>query len=126
MHLMELKNARDGFVHRLGKTQSSPLASFIDPDTSLKGLKAAQRVIGDVFAKTPEFASRWTYVFLRYWSCCTDSPWIWDGCQGDVFHLGPGKVEFETIMALHAPLPAQFGEGDEGLQKQVAEELDSQ
>ena len=125
MHLMELKNSRDGFVHRLGKAKSSPMSSFINPDTALKGLKAAQSVIGDVLAKTPEFAGRWTYVFLRYWSCCTDSPWIWDGCQGDVLHLGLGKVDFETVMALHAPLPAQYGEGDEGLQKQLGLNLDA-
>lgn len=120
---MELKNARDGFVHRLGKSQPSKRTSFLDASVAFDGLKAVQSLIETVFAKTPEFSSRFIYRFLSFWSCNTDSPWIWDGCQGNAFHLGLGRIEFAQIMTLHAPVPAQFGEADDELNKQLTDML---
>lgn len=113
MRVMEFKNARDGFVHRLGKEPSMTL-SFLNTSIAFDGLKAVQSLIDDVFVQTPEFASRFIYQFLSFWSCRTDSPWVWDGCQGTSFHLGLGKIDFSQIITLHAPLPAQFGDVDEG------------
>jgi hypothetical protein len=40
-------------------------------------------------------------------------------------HLGLGKIEFAQIIALHAPLPAQFGEADDELSKQLTDMLRS-
>ena len=104
----------DGFVHRLGKPEPSTTLSFLNTSIAFDGLKAVQSLIDDVFVQTPEFASKFIYQFLSFWSCRTDSPWVWDGCQGTSFHLGLGKIDFSQIITLHAPLPAQFGDVDEG------------
>src|SRR5262249_27518065 len=75
MHLMELKNARDGFVHRLGKSQPAKRTSFLDASVAFDGVKAVQSLIETVFTGTPEFSARFIYKFLSFWSCNTDSPW---------------------------------------------------
>jgi hypothetical protein len=110
----------DGEMERLVLRQQ-PLDEGDPVGDGAYDLKAVQTVVGDVFMKTPEFSTRFIYKFLNFWSCSTDSPWIWDGSQGGVFHMGLGTAEFNDIVALHAPLPAQFGEPVPEIEKHIAE-----
>jgi hypothetical protein len=105
-NLMNLKNARDIYVHRFGKEGGT--ADVFDEKIIFEGLKSVQKVIADVFTKTPEFAERFIYKFLSFWSCGTDAPFIWDGKCGEGFYLGLTELQPENIIGLFAPMPSSF------------------
>jgi hypothetical protein len=105
--LVELKDTRDAYVHRVGKGDGRTDA-FGDDVVIVKGFRAVRDVLGRVMTKTPEFAARFVYRFLAFWSCGMESPFIWDGEEGHSFYLGPGAVKKEAVVALFAPMPGSF------------------
>lgn len=106
-HLVELKNTRDAFMHRVGK--DTGYSGVISDDTTLvNGMSAVREVLGQVMTKTPEFAAKFVYSFLSFWSCGSESPFFWDGAEGDTFYLGFASVKKETVAALFAPRPGSF------------------
>jgi hypothetical protein len=104
---MNLKNARDVYIHRIGKEKKKDF-SIIDKSVILDGFKSVQKIISQVFEKTPEFSDKFVYKFLSFWSCKNDLPFMWDGKDGDTFYLGLSTVEPEAIINLFAPMPSSF------------------
>jgi hypothetical protein len=104
---VELKDTRDAYVHKVGKGDGRP-DSFGDDAIIVKGFSAVRSVLGRVMTNTPEFASRFVYKFLSFWACGMESPFIWDGAEGDSFYLGLGAVKKEAVVALFAPMPGSF------------------
>jgi hypothetical protein len=106
-HLVELKDTRDTYVHRVGKEDGRPDA-FGDDAVIINGFAAVRSVLARVMTKTPEFAARFVYKYLSFWSCGMESPFIWDGSEGDSFYLGLGSVKKEAVVGLFAPMPGSF------------------
>jgi hypothetical protein len=86
-HLVELKDARDAYVHRIGKADNR-LDAFSGDTIIVNGFAAVRGVLARVMTKTPEFAAKFAYRYLSFWSCGVESPFIWDGAEGDSFYLG--------------------------------------
>lgn len=105
--LVALKEARDAYVHRIGKGPRGP-GAFDDDSVIVDGFASVRDIIGRVFLKTPEFSAKFVYRFLAYWSCGSEVPFIWDGQEGDGFYLGLGSVRKEAVVALFAPMPGSF------------------
>jgi hypothetical protein len=109
MNLMNLKNARDVFVHRLGKERSNKGGLLgLDQSLVIDGLHSVQKTIQRIFEKTPEFSSRFVYKYLSFWSCGFDSPFIWDGHDGNGFYFGIAKIDVNDILNLYAKVPNSF------------------
>ncbi len=106
-NLMNLKNARDAYIHRLGKERNNK-SNVFDEKVILDGFRSVRRVIADVFRHTPEFWERFVYRFLAFWSCDTEEPFIWDSRCGDGFYLGQTSVDSHRIVGLFAPMPGSF------------------
>jgi hypothetical protein len=104
--LMELKNTRDAYVHRLGK--ESGAGTLENDQVIVEGFAAVRTVVEKVFTKTPEFAKKFVYKYLAFWSCGFECPFVWDAREGDGFYLGLGDVSREAITALFAPMPGSF------------------
>lgn len=105
-NLMNLKNARDAYTHRVGKDYEG--TDIFNKNVILKGFKSVQNVIRAVFQKTPEFSERFIYKFLSFWSCSNDLPFVWDGRSGDSFYLGLTDIKTENIIELFAPMESSF------------------
>ena len=105
--LMALKDARDAYVHRVGKRSPRPDA-FDDDSVVVNGFASVRSVIAKVFTKTPEFAAKFAYSYLAFWSCDSEAPFIWDGREGDSFYLGTAGVQRDAVVALFAPVPGSF------------------
>ena len=103
----KLKDARDAYVHRIGKGGPRP-GAFDDDSVVVNGFASVRSVIAKVFTKTPEFAAKFAYKYLAFWSCGSEAPFIWDGCEGDGFYLGTADVQREAVVALFAPVPGSF------------------
>ncbi len=108
MDLRRLKNARDSHVHRLGKDDNRKEGGLYEVSLVVKGLKAVQALVADVFAKTPELTGKFAYRFLAFWSCRTETPFIWDGREGDGLFLGLGAVDVNHVLQVSAPMPGSF------------------
>ena len=106
-NIVALKEARDVYVHRVGKESSAPDAVTNDA-AIVDGFASVRRIIAQVFRKTPEFADKFVYRYLAYWSCESEEPFVWDGSKGDSFYLGLGNVNQEAVAALFAPMPGSF------------------
>jgi hypothetical protein len=109
--LMLLKNTRDHYMHRIGKV-SDPHTYKIDKELVIKGLQSVQKIISNIFEKTPEFAAKFVYKFLAFWSCETDAPFMWDGKQGNSLYLGLLKFNEKEIIDLYAPLDSSFSKSN--------------
>jgi hypothetical protein len=105
--LVELKNTRDAYVHRIGKGMShkEPLMA---ESIVVKGFGAVRDITARVLTKTPEFAGRFVYKYLAFWSCGFESPFIWDGKEGDSFYLGLGSINKWKVVDVYAPMPGSF------------------
>lgn len=110
-HIMELKKARDGYVHRLGKPGGMEGFAFGEATTVLNGMAAVRSIIRQVITETPEFAVRFGYKFLAFWSCGMEAPFVWDGNEGGCFYFGPAEPKPESIVSLFAPVPGNLGRG---------------
>ena len=106
-NIMNLKNTRDTYIHRIGKENKKP-SSILDKRVITAGFKSVQNVIAQVFENTPEFSERFVYKFLSFWSCKNDLPFMWDGKSGNSFYLGLTEMEPEAIVNLYAPMPSSF------------------
>lgn len=106
-NIMHLKNARDSYIHRVGKDDSKKY-SFFDEKIVFKGFKSIQRIIAHVFKKTPEFSEIFAYKFLAFWSCQNDLPFFGDGMGGDSFYLGLVEIKPQALIDLYAPMPSSF------------------
>ena len=105
--LVALKEARDAYVHRVGK--DGPSLGLLDDDSVIvNGFVSVRSVISKVFTETPEFAAKFAYRYLAFWSCGSEAPFIWDGREGDSFYLGTAEVQKEAVVALFAPVPGSF------------------
>jgi hypothetical protein len=105
--LVALKDARDAYVHRIGKAGKRP-GAFDDDSVVVNGFASVRSVIAKVFTKTPEFAAKFAYKYLAFWSCGSEAPFIWDGREGDSFYLGTASIQKEAVAALFAPMPGSF------------------
>jgi hypothetical protein len=105
--LVELKDTRDAYVHRIGKERGRA-GELVDDATVANGFSAVRSVLARVLTKTPEFAAKFVYKYLAFWSCGSESPFIWDGNEGDSFYLGLGNVKEEMVVGLFAPMPGSF------------------
>ena len=105
--LVALKDARDAYVHRVGKGGQHP-GAFDDDSVIVNGFASVRSIIAKVFTKTPEFAAKFAYRYLAFWSCGSEAPFIWDGREGDSFYLGTAGVQKEAVVALFAPVPGSF------------------
>lgn len=112
-NLMNLKNARDTYIHRIGKGSKRRGPSLMDKTVILKGFKSVQNIIGEIFQKTPEFSNKFTYKFLTFWSCKNQLPFFWDGSDGNAFYVGLTEVEPKAIIEFFAPKPSMFSLFDE-------------
>lgn len=100
--LMELKNTRDGFVHRLGKPGG--VQDLMSQDTVVtEGMAAVRMLMAQLFSKTPEFSGRFGYTFLSFWSCGCEEPFLWDGREGKRFYLGLAAPKIDAVLDLRAP-----------------------
>ena len=106
-HLVELKDTRDAYVHRVGK-HSGQATVLGDDAVIVDGFSAVRSILGRVLTKTPEFAAKFVYKYLAFWSCGSESPFIWDGSEGDSFYLGLGSIKKEMVVGLFAPMPGSF------------------
>lgn len=100
--LMALKNARDSYVHRLGRQGMS--GRFGEESVVFDGMAAVRTVIGRALRETPEFAARFAYTYLAFWCCGTESPFIWDGNEGERFFVGLTEPKPSTLVDLLAPV----------------------
>lgn len=105
--LMELKNARDGYVHRLGRPGGMG-GKFAEESVVFDGMAAVRAVIARVLRETPEFAARFAYTYLAFWCCGTESPFIWDGNEGHRFFVGLAEPKPSTLADLLAPVPGNL------------------
>ncbi|MEK7280841.1 MAG: hypothetical protein AAB037_00620 [Chloroflexota bacterium] len=105
--LLGLKDTRDAYIHRVGK-QSSQATTFGMDAVIVNGFSAVRSILGQVLTKTPEFAAKFVYRYLAFWSCGSESPFIWDGSEGGSFYLGLGNVRKEMVVGLFAPMPGSF------------------
>jgi hypothetical protein len=104
--LDDLKNNRDTYVHRIGKKPGE--ADVWNETTLVNGFSTARDILARVLTKTPEFASKYAYRYLAFWSCGMESPFIWDGSEGEGFYLGLADVRTEAVVNLFAPMPGSF------------------
>ena len=105
--LMELKNARDGYVHRLGRP--GVMGEQIAEDSVVfNGMAAVRSVIARVLRETPEFSARFAYTYLAFWCCGTESPFVWDGNEGQRFFVGLAEPTPKTLADLLAPVPGNL------------------
>jgi hypothetical protein len=79
-----------------------------DDATLVNGFSTVRDVLARVLTKTPEFAAKFAYRYLAFWSCGTESPFIWDGNEGSGFYLGLANVKSEAVVNLYAPVPRSF------------------
>jgi hypothetical protein len=105
--LMELKNARDGYVHRLGRPGGMG-GKFGDDSVVFNGMAAVRVVIARVIRETPEFAARFVYTYLAFWCCGTEAPFVWDGNEGERFFIGLAEPTSSTLVDLLAPVPGNL------------------
>jgi len=106
-NLMNLKNARDSYIHRVGKSDKKS-SVILDKRIIIDGFRSVQNIIAQVFEKTPEFSKKFVYKFLSFWSCKNDLPFMWDSKNGDSFYLGLTEMEAKSIIDLYAPIPSSF------------------
>ena len=66
--LVELKKARDGYMHRLGKPPEMG-RTLCEESVVVDGMAAVRAVIAQVLKTTPEFADRFGYTYLAFWHC---------------------------------------------------------
>jgi hypothetical protein len=104
---MELKNARDGYVHRLGRP-SGMGGKFGNESVVVDGMAAVRALIGRVLRETPEFSSRFAYKYFAFWCCGTESPFVWDGNEGQRFFVGLAEPKASTLADLLAPVPGNL------------------
>jgi hypothetical protein len=109
-HLVELKDARDAYVHRVGKEVGRP-EKFGEDAIVIDGFSVVRNILARVLTKTPEFTQRFVYRYLACWSCDSESPFIWDAKEGGSFYLGLGSMAQEAVTSLFAPLAGSFGAG---------------
>jgi hypothetical protein len=102
-----LKDTRDAYVHRIGKG-AGPAGAFGDDAIIVNGFSAVRNILARVFTKTPEFSGKFVYRYLAFWSCGLESPFLWDGSEGDSYYLGLGSVEEKDVVALFAPMAGSF------------------
>lgn len=107
-YLVELKDIRDTYVHRIAKANDSSLGLAAMDTTLVKGFEVVRSILGRVLTKTPEFAARFVYRYLAFWSCGSEAPFIWDGAEGNSFYLGLSSVNKEAVVSLFAPIPGSF------------------
>lgn len=105
--LMELKNARDGYVHRLGRSGGIG-ERFAEDPVVFNGMAAVRAVIARVLKETPEFAARFAYTYLAFWCCGTESPFVWDGNEGQRLFVGLAEPKPKTLADLLAPVPGNL------------------
>jgi hypothetical protein len=105
--LMELKNARDGYVHRLGRPSGTG-GKFGNEAVVFDGMAAVRAVIGRVLRETQEFSARFAYKYLAFWCCGTESPFLWDGNEGQRFFVGLAEPLASTLADLLAPVPGNL------------------
>ena len=117
-NIMNLKNARDSYVHRIGKEEKRK-SSFLDKKVILSGFKSVQEIISQVFANTPEFSERFIYKFLSFWSCKNERPFMWDGKSGKSFYLGLTEMNPDAIIKLYAPMESSFEQMDDFDEKNI-------
>lgn len=115
-NIMNLKKARDSYVHRIGKEDKKNALS-LDKKVVISGFKSVQEIISQVFKKTPEFSERFIYKFLSFWSCKNDLPFMWDGKSGKSFYLGLTEMDPEAIINLYAPMESSFEEMESFVEK---------
>lgn len=101
-----LKNNRDAYVHRVGKDAGQ--ADLWDDDAMVKGFSAIREILARLLAKTPEFAAKFAYKYLAFWSCGMESPFVWDANEGAAFYLGLADVKQEAVVNLFAPAAGSF------------------
>jgi hypothetical protein len=101
-----LKNNRDAYIHRIGKEPDD--ADVWDDVTLVSGFSTVRDILARVLIKTPEFASKFAYKYLAFWSCGVESPFVWDGSEGAGFYLGLADVKPEAVINLFAPRPSSF------------------
>lgn len=106
-----LKNNRDAYVHRIGKKPGE--ADVWDDATLVDGFSTARDILARVLTKTPEFASKFAYKYVAFWSCGMESPFVWDGSEGAGFYLGLADVRPEAVVNLFAPLPGSFSPAED-------------
>ncbi len=106
-HLVDLKDTRDAYMHRIGKDTGRPQA-LSDDSTLVNGFSTVREILGRVMTKCPEFAAKLSYSFLSFWSCGSESPFVWDGAEGDSIYLGLATVKKEAVVAVFAPRPGSF------------------
>ncbi len=117
-NIMNLKNARNSYVHRIGKDDNGKF-SFLDKKVILSGFKSVQEIISQVFLNTPEFSERFIYKFLSFWSCKNDHPFMWDGKSGKSFYLGLTEMDPDAIINLYAPMESSFEQMDNFKEKDI-------
>ena len=110
-NIIKLKNARDAYVHRIGKGETN-FSQIVNIDLIPKGFKSVQKIISNIFKKTPEFAERFVYKFLSFWSCENELPFLWDARCGNSVYLGLTDVKVESIIGLYASNPRSFSVDD--------------
>lgn len=110
--IVALKRARDWQVHKVGKPKEDDRPSSAT-ETITKGLRAVQTVIQGVLRHTPEFKERFAYLFLSFWSCEVDVPFVWDGRDGglSIDLLG---LSLEQAIAYHAPAESSLQTSSRG------------
>ena len=106
-HLMELKNARDGYVHRLGRPEGMG-GRFGADSVVFNGMAAVRAVVARVLRETPEFEAKFVYTYLAFWCCGTESPFVWDGNEGERFFVGLAEPTPKTLADLLAPVPGNL------------------
>lgn len=110
-NIIKLKNARAAYVHRIGKEETK-FSQIVNLDLIPDGFKSVQKIISDIFKKTPEFAERFVYKFLSFWSCENELPFLWDARCGNSIYLGLTNVKPESIIELYASNPRSFSVQD--------------
>jgi hypothetical protein len=107
-NLKILKMTRDSYIHRIGKDSQIRF----DENIVFNGLRSVQKTISDILLNTPEFSKKFVYKYLSFWCCQTETPFFWDGRNGDGVYLGLAKPDLATILSMYAPKPGSFGISD--------------
>jgi hypothetical protein len=105
--IRKLKEARDKYVHRLGKDTSGDMG-YLDKSILEKGFDSVREILASILEETIEFQNRFTYAYLAFWSCRTESPFIWDSNTPGTFYVGLFDINPEKIIELYAPKSPTF------------------
>jgi len=112
-NIQSLKTERDIYQHRIGKGKQEELK--LDSSIPIDGMEAVKTIICTIFAKTPEFSDKFVYKFYEFWSCKTDSPFMWDGKCGCGFSMGKNVVSPDDMINVFAPMPNMINEASESM-----------